>query len=99
MPSWGSSGQANRSILGDDQGVLVMRREAAITRSDRPSISLQNTAACPGGDDWLDGDDQSLVEPGTQARVIVVGHARRLVNGASHAVPAQLSHHVKSAAL
>src|ERR1017187_7882337 len=90
--------QQNGLTLGDHHGVLVVRREASIGRADGPPVALQFPLAAPGGDDGLDGDDQSFVQSGAATRVVEIGNVGWFMDGLTHPVSAQLAHYLKAAA-
>src|SRR5579872_211698 len=62
-------GDEDRLARGDDDGVLVVRGEAAVRRADRPPVALQDAAPMPRGEDRLDGDDQSVRKAAAAAGV------------------------------
>jgi len=56
----GSGGQQYRRIFGDDDGVFVMRGEAAVGGADGPAVSGENRLAGAAGDDGLDRDNEAF---------------------------------------
>ncbi|HLZ92368.1 MAG TPA: hypothetical protein VKQ28_11680 [Candidatus Acidoferrum sp.] len=75
-----------------------MGREAAIGGADGPAVAVERNATRGGGDDGLDGDDQSFGEEMTGCGVGVVGDAGLFVNGAANAVAAEFANDVEAAA-
>ena len=53
-------GEQEGFVLGDDDGVLVVCREAAVGSADGPAVVVERDVAGARGDDGLDGDDQAL---------------------------------------
>src|SRR6185503_9952924 len=78
--------------------MLVMSRPASVHGTDGPPVIRLDSLSGAGGNDRLDGDDEAFGESLVKTRVVVVGHARGLVNRAADAVAAQLAHHRKPAA-
>ena len=91
-------GEQDRFALGDDDGVLVMGRKAAVGGADGPAVAVERDAAGAGGDDRLDGDDQALGEKMAGCGIGVVWDAGIFVNGAANAVAAEFADDVEAAA-
>ena len=76
------------SRFGDDDSVLVMGGEAAVDGADGPAVAVKGDAACGGGDDGLDSDDEAFGEEMAGIGIGIVGYAGLFVNGAANAVAA-----------
>ncbi len=57
-----SDGEENRFTASDDQGMFVMSRQGMVHGADGPTISSESNATRLGGDDGLDGDDETIRE-------------------------------------
>ena len=92
---WGrdSGGEQDRCALGDDQGVLVVRRDRAILREDGPTVGTLHHLAVADRDDGFDRDHETLGEPTLRLGVGPVRDHRLLVDRAADAVPLQLLDH------
>lgn len=88
--------QQDRIASSDYDGVLIMRGQSAVLGAECPAIAIQAHAAVSGGNDWLDGDDQTLGQFGARRAIGIVRDSGRFVNGAPYAVSAQLAYDGKA---
>src|SRR5260370_8532379 len=90
------SREQTRCTARNHDGVLIVRGEAAVGRAIGPAILAERNVAGAGRNDWFDSDDQARGQFVLRGEVRVIGHRRRLVNGAADAVAAQLLDDVKA---
>jgi len=57
-----SDGEENRFAASDDQGMFVMSCQRVVHSANSPTISIEGDTTGLGGDDGLDGDDQTIRE-------------------------------------
>ncbi len=57
-----SDGKENRFTASDDQGMFVMSCQGVVHSANSPTISIESNATRLGGDDGLDGDDETVRE-------------------------------------
>jgi hypothetical protein len=84
-----SSGENQRSILGDDHWVLKLSNEAPVSRSKRPSVRVINDMVCGDGQEGLDGEDQAFAKDHPLA-VIDARDWRRLMEFSPNAVAIEI---------
>src|SRR5277367_2671281 len=95
----GSSGrEEDRRAFRDDDGVLVVSGEAAVSRADGPAIAVEGYAAGACGDDGLDRDHQAVGEEVARFGVGVIGDAGFFVDGATYTVAAEFADDVEATA-
>src|SRR6266849_5848988 len=85
-------GQNPRSVSGDRDGVLEVRRGAAICGFRHPLVAHANFRAARIHH-WLDGDDHALLQPHAASLVSVVRQVGLVVHPRSDPVPDELTHH------
>ncbi len=57
-----SDGKENRFTASDDQGMFVMSCQRVVRSANSPTISIESDTTGLGGDDGLDGDDETIRE-------------------------------------
>src|SRR4029450_6551911 len=87
-----SSRQHEWRTLADDDRVLVMHREHAIVRAERPAVRFLDDPRRHAREHGLAGDSHPLGEHCARTRVSPVRYARRLVDAAADAVAGELAH-------
>lgn len=78
--------------FGDEDGVLVVRREGAVEGHDGPTVVQYTDIASSGVDHRLDGDGHAGDEPGIGARGDIIRNLRILVHLESDSVTAVLAY-------
>src|SRR5215216_5585116 len=76
----------SRTLVGHGHGVLEVRRQRAVCRSDRPLVVAYDDFVAAGGDHRLDCQRHPGREGGAAARLSVVGDLRVLVHVTADAV-------------
>ena len=85
--------------IRDEDGVFVMRAEAAVGGDYRPAIAERFHIIAPRGDHRLNADGHSPAKPYTMPGRAVVRHAWIFVHLAPDSMPAKVSHRGKAALL
>ena len=57
-----SDGKENRFTASDDQSMFVMSCQRVVRSANCPTISIKSDTTGLGGDDGLDGDDETIRE-------------------------------------
>ena len=57
-----SDGKENRFAASDDQGMFVVSCQGVVRSANCPAIAIESDATGLGGDDGLDGDDETIRE-------------------------------------
>src|SRR5260370_42261798 len=76
--------------------VLVVRGEAAVGGAVGPAVLIQRDFARACCDDRFNGNDKALGQFMLRGEISVIGHRRRLVNGAPDAMAAEFLDDVKA---
>ena len=79
----------HRAVPRDDDGVLIVCREAAVLSANRPTISILQGLPGPTTDDGLDGQDEAFRQDIFLLRIPVVRDRRWLVNRPTDSVSFQ----------
>src|SRR5713226_5878868 len=90
--------QDPRPIGRDRDGVLEMRRGAAIRRLRHPLIAHANFRAA-SVHHGLNGDDHSFLQPSAASRLAIVRQVRLVVHPGANAMTDELPHHGKTVLL
>src|SRR5260370_34476788 len=89
--SIGFCGEQDWIALGDQQGVFVMRRGAAVCRTHSPAVLPQNNASGTSSDNRLDRDYQARRQNLLGGGIGEIGHRRLFVNGAADGIAAEFA--------
>src|SRR6185437_10223463 len=87
------------ALLGDEDRVLPLRREAVIGGDDRPPVGEAANGGATGVDHRLDRENHARLKFHAGAGLAVMQHLRLFVELAADAVPAEFAHHRKAMAL
>ncbi len=88
--------QEHGIAASNDNCVFVVRSQATVFGSERPAVTIEAHAAVPGGDHGLDRDYQAFGQLGACGAIGIVRDRGKFVNGASHAMTAELPYHGKA---
>ena len=86
----------HRAVAGDDDGVLIVCREAAVASSEPSSHPRPHRPARPTTDDGLDGQYEAFRQDILLLRIPVVRHRRWLMNRSANSVSFQRANHRES---
>ena len=98
----GAAGRERHHLVagvGDEHGVLPLRRQRAVARDDGPAVADLADLALAGVDHRLDREDHARHQLLERAGPAVVQHLRLLVEARADAVAAELAHHREAAGL
>src|ERR1700677_2858781 len=83
--------QQNRRARSDHQSMLKVRRERVVAGPHSPPVFVGKHSSGTRGDDRFNGNDEAIVHNLPGRGVWVVGHVRRLMDGATDAVSPQFA--------
>src|SRR3989338_7132883 len=87
------SGQHFEADVGDEYGVLVLRRQAVVLGDHRPAVVEMLDGCLAGVNHRFDGESHAGFEPYSRLRAAVMQHLRFFVKLPTDAVSAKLAHY------